>query len=135
MKEYLITNKGCQTLLAWLHKGPYPMPQGNDIRYRNRLLTNLHAENLDYLLDQGIVDFPIKAEIIDDKQLKVIDERIPKEFLFDQRIIKNCTEVYRSPMNENGEVLLGYKSVVHDNPGYVYAPYIPNIGQAKIKVS
>jgi hypothetical protein len=129
MKDNIIfiDNKGCQTLLAWINKGPYPMPQGNEITYGRRVLVNLHAENLDYLLDNKIVEFPIKCEILDDRRLAVIDERIPSEFLFDQRIIENLVEIHKLHNNQiEWKKIPNYKAIV-DEKGIIYCPYIPVI--------
>jgi len=115
---YYIKDTGCQTLLYYIHKGSYPMPQGNEIRYGKRVLVNLHAENLDYLLKDKIVDFPIKCEILDDYRLSVIDERIPHEFLFDQNKIDFLDEfVSTNPLN--CKVIATYET------GICYCPYIP----------
>lgn len=122
---FYIKDKGCQTLLAWINKGPYPMPQGNEIRYGHRRLVNLHAENLDYLLDNNLVSFPIKCKIQDERNLIVIDERIPPNFLFDQRIID------RDKPDIKWKKIEDYKGFITDGGGFIYCPYMPVLTYTK----
>ena len=125
MNEYLIKDRGCQTL-CWYKNDSYPAQYGNDIRYGNRSCTNLNAENLDYLLEKGIVEFPIKAEIINEYNLKVVDERVPKAFLIEKEE-ENFQQYKVLKDNGNGEVLIGYKGKVVDTEPIVYCPYIPTV--------
>lgn len=129
-KEYLhVTNAGCQTLMACMNL-TFPSEYGNRISYGSRELINLNAENLDYLLDKGILSYPIKLEIVDERTLLAADDRIPQDFLInwreaDEEWRKNRTHQFT--VTGEGYELLGYKGEAKWSEGIVYCPYIPDL--------
>ena len=113
----------------------YPSEYGNRISYGRRDLINLNAENLDYLLANGTVAYPIKLQIIDDRTLVAVDERIPKEFLINQRIQdekfrENSTRQFTVSVGEYN--INGYRGKQKLAEGIVYCPYIPKIKELDV---
>jgi hypothetical protein len=129
---YWIENKGCQTLMYYINQ-TFPAKHGNTISYGNRKLCNLNAENLDYLLENKIVEFPIKCEIVDNQTLLCVDDRIPSEFLIDTREEERKwreEQTHTFSVSSGDSILCGYKGKDLWTEGIVYAPfyfYIPKL--------
>jgi hypothetical protein len=74
---------GLQTLLGVM-KTKYPLKYGNcfslETEERAYRVSNFVLENLEYLLDQKIISFPIEIEKLGSGNCLIIDERIPKDF-------------------------------------------------------
>jgi hypothetical protein len=109
----------------------FPAKHGNTISYGNRKLCNLNAENLDYLLENNIVEFPIKCEIVDNQTLLCVDDRIPSDFLIDTREEDRKWREERThtfSVSSGDSILCGYKGKDLWNEGIVFIPspfYIP----------
>lgn len=127
-KEFLyVTNGGCQTLMAYMNE-IFPSEYGNRISYGRRDLINLNAENLNYLLEKGIISYPIKLEIVDDLTLLAVDERIPPDFLINWRDAvyeekQKMTQQFT--VTGEGYTLLGYKGEEIWTDGIIYCPFMP----------
>jgi len=73
--ESYINRVGIQTLIA----------SGNCFSALNNkdhfAIVNMSIENLEYLLEQKIVEFPIRVLVVKDtKDAFIVDERIPEDF-------------------------------------------------------
>lgn len=97
------TAQGMTTLVGFY--GPFPRKRGNCFsvyvgkietkedyqRAQSFKIINFNAENLDYLIEQGALTWPIDIVQIDDTYAaKIVDTRIPKEF-FDAEPCSICT--------------------------------------------
>jgi hypothetical protein len=79
----LATMIGGQTLVGSIGN-TYPKSSGNcfgliaDKEYR---IGNMNVENLQYLIKEKIIDFPIEIDTLDDKRALITDEILPKDFI------------------------------------------------------
>lgn len=89
----LATNVTTVTLVGYF--GEYPMERGNcfsvsvegDEGYR---IINFNHENLEKLIEDNIVSFPIKISKLSDGIAIIADERIPDEW-YSKRFCETCT--------------------------------------------
>jgi hypothetical protein len=80
------TGVGFVSLVAYF--GGYPRPQGNYFTLnvgssRTYEIANMWYENLQYLIDDGTITFPIKMKILTDRWAIVYDDRVPRDFYTD----------------------------------------------------
>ena len=72
------------------------------------------------------MSFPIKCEIIDESNIKAVDERIPLEFLIEKdTLIPRKFKVFER--DKDDEIIIGEKGTETYWDGYFYFPYIPII--------
>ena len=83
------TRIGSSTLMGVIQTDPptYPQTRGNVFTVftdeqinKERTIINIYVENLQYLISQGIVQFPIEIIPISVDRATVVDSRIPAEY-------------------------------------------------------
>jgi hypothetical protein len=129
---------GGQTLVGVWGK-EFPLPHGNcfDVvvnEEKGYKIVNMVLENLQHLIDQQIIAWPIDILAISEHQAIMIDKRIPKEY-YAKRICSICCPFALLPITQQVEAWhdqLTGKCVVHDEGEFTYVSYPVNFPGGKI---
>ena len=140
------TGVGSVTLVGYL--GDFPRERGNCFSVetedgRSLRVLNFNHENLEELLEQGVISYPIEVLPLSDRHCAIVDHRISKEW-YSKRFCSTCTPADMLPPQQRIERLLDLKSgrrtemkvsvdgkefMMIKGPeflpaGYVWAPYV-----------
>ena len=110
MDDYLMA-KDITTVTLVGYFGEFPRERGNcfsvsvEGEERDIRIVNFNYENLEKLLDDGIVEFPIKISKISNGTGVIIDGRIPDDW-YSKRFCESCTPTDLLPLPQRIKHLL-----------------------------
>lgn len=99
----LATDVNTVTLVGYL--GSYPRENGNcfsvsvEGETEDCRIINFNYENLEQLMEDGVVSFPIKISKLQDRIAIIADERIPNEW-YSKRLCETCTPSNLLPITQ-----------------------------------